>query len=54
MFCYFYSLMATLSCLIQFFFGFTLSILTEESVKRETGLMQTLSYYGRVHHYNIA
>ncbi|KAJ0868040.1 hypothetical protein HanRHA438_Chr12g0570061 [Helianthus annuus] len=50
----FYSSMATLSCLIQFFFGFTLSILTEESVKKETGLMQMLSYYCRVHHYNIA
>ncbi|MFS8017934.1 hypothetical protein Hanom_Chr15g01386181 [Helianthus anomalus] len=50
----FYSLMATLSCLIQFFFGFTLSILTKESVKRETGLMQTLWYCCRVHHYNVA
>ncbi|MFS7962705.1 hypothetical protein Hanom_Chr08g00729731 [Helianthus anomalus] len=46
--------MLLLSCLIQFFFGFTLSILTDESVKRETGLMQTLSYCCRVHHYSVA
>ncbi|MFS7919909.1 hypothetical protein Hanom_Chr03g00218151 [Helianthus anomalus] len=36
--------MATLSCLIQIFFVFTLSILTELCEKRETELMQMLPY----------
>ncbi|MFS7953761.1 hypothetical protein Hanom_Chr07g00622351 [Helianthus anomalus] len=40
--------MAALSCLIQIFFVFTLSILTELCEKRKTELMQTLRYCCRV------